>query len=144
MTDNTQTNTIDLNAITTKSGKKVTDFTIPQEYLQNDPALIELILKAESMDDEERQYWFNLLEIMDEDQVEKLRGILTKERDKLAEIEKKYGKKKELTPEEIAANNAKMEAQKEQQKQALAEQEAARKAKEAEQEANILAELENL
>lgn len=82
---------MDLTTIKTKTGKTMQDFSIPDELVQSDPSLVELVLKSESMNDKERQYWFNLSEIMTPSQTEKLRGILTRERAKLDEIEAKYG-----------------------------------------------------
>ena len=116
------------------------DFVIPASLQEREPELVDLILKSESMDDGERQYWFNLLEVMNEEQVEKLRGILTREQEKLAAIDKKYGKKAEVDPE-VAQQKA--ESRIERQKD-LKQREAEHNAKEeAEQEA-ILAELDNL
>lgn len=92
-------------ALTTKTGKTIADFIIPAGFLE-DKELLSLVMLSESMNDKERQYWFNLYEVMTPSQVEKLRGILTRERDKLAEIESKYGPKKEKTPEEIEAEKA--------------------------------------
>ena len=96
---------IDLSALKTKTGKTLADFTIPDDFLK-DAELTQLVMLSESMNDKERQYWFNLSEVMTPSQIEKLRGILTRERDKLAEIEAKYGPKKPKTPEEIAAEKA--------------------------------------
>ncbi len=59
-----------------------------------------LIAESESMNDEERLYWRNLLLVMDDSQVKKLVNILFREKRKLFEIEKKYGKKK-ITLEDI-------------------------------------------
>jgi len=74
--------------VKTPSGKKLEDFKVPEELIKNDHHLINLILKTESMNDDERQYWFNLWEVMNHEQREKLRDILTRERQKLAEIGK--------------------------------------------------------
>ncbi len=58
--------------------------------------LIVLILQSRSIDTpEEKQNWFNLLPMMNTEQVEKLRAILIKEKTKLAEIEAKYEEKKQ-------------------------------------------------
>jgi hypothetical protein len=65
-------------------------FEINEEYAKQNPALVDLILKTESMKDEERKYWFQLLPIMSEDQVQKLQGILQNEKDQLQELDKKY------------------------------------------------------
>ena len=88
---------MNLQDIKTKTGKTLKDFSVSEKLLKNDAPLVELILKSESMDDGERQYWFNLFEVMNKEQVEKLRDILVREKQKLAEIDAKYsqGEKKE-------------------------------------------------
>lgn len=101
----TDTNATDLMQLKTKTGKTLADFTVPAGFLE-DTELVTLVMTSDSMNDKERQYWFNLYEVMTPSQVEKLRGILTRERDKLAEIEAKYGPKKEKTAEEVAAEKA--------------------------------------
>lgn len=52
--------------------------------------LVNMILATESMDDDERQYWFDILPSMSDSQVDRLYNILDTERKKLAELEKKY------------------------------------------------------
>jgi len=99
---------MDLQAIKTKSGKGIGDFQIPESLMANDAELVALILQSESMDDGERQYWFNLTQSMDGAQVEKLRGILTREKQKLAEIDEKYGKKVAVDPAEAREQAAKL------------------------------------
>jgi hypothetical protein len=42
------------------------------------------------MDDEEREYWFQILPIMTDDQVEKLREILINEKQQLAKLDAEY------------------------------------------------------
>lgn len=70
--------------------KGTTTFTILDEVQTKYPRLIELILVTESMDDSERQYWFDILPSMNTDQVQRLTDILETERKKLDELEKKY------------------------------------------------------
>lgn len=71
-------------------------FNISDSFLSNEPDLVVLILNSRSLaTNEEKQSWFNLIPIMNSEQIEKLRDILTRERDKIAEIEAKYEKKKE-------------------------------------------------
>jgi hypothetical protein len=49
-------------------------FIIPDDFLQDSPDLIEMILKSKSVDtDEEKQNWFNLLPLMNYEQIDKLR-----------------------------------------------------------------------
>jgi hypothetical protein len=54
------------------------------------PELIKLILATESMDDEERQYWFDIMPSMNDNQIDRLFNILETERKKLEELESKY------------------------------------------------------
>ncbi len=71
-------------------------FDIPEEFLESDAELIILILQSKALDsDQEKQNWFDLLALMTEDQIVKLKEILLKEKQKLEEIEKKYEKKKQ-------------------------------------------------
>ena len=73
---------------------------IPDDIREKHSDLIELILSSESMNDEERQYWINILPIMTEDQIENLRGILANEKDQLAAIDQKYSKQIEQMGQE--------------------------------------------
>lgn len=71
------------------------NFDIPEEFLESDAELINLILKSKALEtDEDKQNWLNLLPLMNEEQIYKLKEILVKERDKLEEIEQKYEEKK--------------------------------------------------
>lgn len=61
------------------------------DYVQAQfPELIKLILATESMDDEERQYWFDIMPSMNDSQIDRLFNILETERKKLEELELKY------------------------------------------------------
>jgi hypothetical protein len=134
---------VDVNALKTPTGKAITDFEVPQSLIASDTQLIDLIMRSESMKDSERQYWFNLTEVMNGDQVEKLRGILVRERTKLAEIESKYGKqpaKPQLSAEEIRKRNEEMAQKRAAEQAALAAKE---KAQESKVEETILSELDN-
>jgi len=76
--------------------EKAEKFTIPDEFLTTMTDLIILVLNSKSMDNpEEKQSWFNLLPMMNKDQIDKLRDILTREKQKLSEIEQKYEQKKD-------------------------------------------------
>ena len=148
-TATTQTNggnqVIDLTKIKTpQTGKTIKDFKIPEYMLKEDQELVDLIMRSESMNDGERQYWFDLTTTMTIQQVEKLRDILLRERQKLAEIEAKYGinKQKQLSPEEIARKNAQMEKQWKEKQAALRAREQQLEAEENEEE--ILAELDKI
>ena len=70
--------------------------TIPENFLNEDVNLIILVLRSKSIDKvEEKQSWFNLLAIMNKEQVDRLRDILIREKEKLEEIDKKYEEKKQ-------------------------------------------------
>jgi len=69
--------------------------TIPKELKKKFPDLIALILGSESMNDEERQYWINILPVMTEDQQKNLNQILQNEKDQLSAIDAKYQKEME-------------------------------------------------
>lgn len=70
-------------------------YLIPDVFIEKMSDLIVLVLRSRSLDKpEEKQSWFNLLPVMNDEQIQKLRDILTRERDKLKEIEEKYEKKK--------------------------------------------------
>ena len=76
--------------------EKAEKFTIPDEFLTTMPDLIVLVLNSKSMDNaEQKQSGFKLLPMMNKDQIDKLRDILTREKQKLAEIEQKYEQKKD-------------------------------------------------
>lgn len=71
-------------------------FDIDDTYLENETDLVVMVLQSKSIDtQEEKQNWFNLMPLMNDEQIEKLRWILVKEKTKLKEIEDKYEKKKE-------------------------------------------------
>ncbi len=65
---------------------------VPLTLRQQFPDVIEMILQSESMNDEERQYWIDILPIMNAEQMEQLQTILKQEREQLAAIDAKFGK----------------------------------------------------
>ncbi|MBP7898721.1 MAG: hypothetical protein WC101_01350 [Candidatus Gracilibacteria bacterium] len=65
-------------------------YTIPESVKSQFPDLVALLVKTESMNDEERDYWFQVLPIMNEDQIIKLRTILVNEREQLKKIDTEY------------------------------------------------------
>jgi len=67
-----------------------TTFTMLDEIQKKHPELIKLVLATESMDNTEKQYWFDILPSMTSAQVQKLYDILETERKKLEDLEKKY------------------------------------------------------
>lgn len=72
-----------------KGGKS---FEVSDELQVKFPELIELIIATESMDDDERQYWFDIMPSMTDAQIDRLFDILETEKRKLQELEVKYQK----------------------------------------------------
>lgn len=65
-------------------------FTILDEIQVQYGALVELVLWSESIDNNEKQYWFDILPSMTNEQVDRLFNILTTERNQLEELNLKY------------------------------------------------------
>ncbi|MCP4523697.1 MAG: hypothetical protein GY828_05800 [Candidatus Gracilibacteria bacterium] len=71
----------------TNNGKT---FTVSDEIQAQYSELITLILATDSMDDSERQYWFDIMPSMTDEQIDRLFNILETEKKKLQELEVKY------------------------------------------------------
>lgn len=72
------------------------NYTISDSFLEKMPEIISLILESKSLDtQQEKQSWFDLLPLMNQEQIDKLKDILTREKQKLQEIEQKYSEKKD-------------------------------------------------
>lgn len=67
-----------------------TGIFVPESVRLSHGPLVNLILQSESMNDEERQYWIDLLPIMTNEQIQQLQLILDNEKKQLAAIEEKY------------------------------------------------------
>ncbi|PZM81965.1 hypothetical protein DLH72_04670 [Candidatus Gracilibacteria bacterium] len=67
-------------------------FKISEEIQANYPDLVQLIIKTESMEDDERQYWFDIMPSMTNEQIDRLFNILDTEKRKLEALEEKYKK----------------------------------------------------
>lgn len=74
----------------TTGPSKPEKFAIPRMVKEKYADLVELIKSTESMDDQERQYWFQILPIMTPEQIEKFRYILITEKNQLADLDKEY------------------------------------------------------
>jgi len=79
---------------------KTTGVKIPADLRKEHKELIQLILDSESMNDEERQYWVNILPVMTPAQVQNLQDILENEKRQLATIDRKYAKEIESIGEQ--------------------------------------------
>lgn len=102
-----------------------TGLTIPADTKAKFGDLIVLITGSESMNDEERQYWINLLPAMTPEQVSNLNEILANEKAQLAAIDEKYGK--EISDVTTAKSIATMEEERRKKKEARAAAEQADK-----------------
>ena len=131
--DNTQTST----AVTEPS-----ILNIPDETRAKFPDIIAMIEKSKAMNDEERQYWVDVLPIMNEGQVDNLKNILTNEQKQMQQAQNKY-----KTGVEAAAEAAKTkfnDFEYKEKQRIRKEEEARHEEEEKEREEAILNELENL
>ena len=65
-------------------------YSVPTMVQQKFPDLVDLIKATESMNDDERDYWFQILPIMTEDQISKFREILLNEKMQLQKLDREY------------------------------------------------------
>ena len=131
---------VDDDVATGQSG--ATQLTVPADVEEQYPELIALIKKSKSMNDEERQYWVDVLPVMSEDQVKNLRGILDNEKKQLAEAAEAYAK--QVADEEGQVASAFDEVAYIEKKRIREEAEAEHEAEEKMMEEDVLSELENL
>ena len=73
-----------------KPSQTQTTGKVPTDVAAKYPHLEALILGTESMTNEERDYWFQILPIMTDEQIEKLLGILTHEKEQLSKLDSEY------------------------------------------------------
>jgi DNA-directed RNA polymerase subunit F len=117
-----------------------TSIVIPEELKKKHPELIEFILGSESMNDEERQYWINILPIMTPEQIQELRTILENERTQLKAIDEKYAKEIERIGEAQVVKRVGEERRR--RRTTRAEEEDAHKRQEQEQTDTLLEQIE--
>lgn len=67
-----------------------TDFIINEDINLKYSELVKLILETESMENDEKQYWFDIMPSMTDDQIDRLFNILDTEKKKLEALEAKY------------------------------------------------------
>ncbi len=79
------------------SGAQTTSggLVISPEIQEKFSPLLELIKASESMNNEERQYWINILPVMTPEQIKNLEDILQNEKKQLAAIDEKYSNQAE-------------------------------------------------
>lgn len=121
---------------------KIAKFEVPAVVLDEQRPLVELIVVTESMNDEERQYWFHILPIMSDEQIQKLRQILVTEQRKLADLNQAYEARITEVNEQYLLDWQKEKT--EQRKAELKEAEMAEEASEEKTEEQLLSQLEGL
>lgn len=72
------------------TAQKAQKFQVPEIVRKKFPDLEDLIKTTESMNEDERDYWFQILPIMTEDQIRKFRDILISEKEQLAQLDQEY------------------------------------------------------
>ncbi len=65
-------------------------YIIPAVVREKFPDLVKLIYETESMNEEEREYWLQILPIMSEEQIVKFRDILVNEKNQLQKLDGEY------------------------------------------------------
>jgi len=65
-------------------------FIVADETLAQYKELVDLIIATDSMDNDERQYWFDIMPSMTDEQIDRLYNILETEKKKLEKLEEKY------------------------------------------------------
>ena len=112
------------------------DLSISDETRASFPELVDMIVGSESMNNEERQYWLNILPIMTPEQIQSLLDILNNEKAQLDAIDKKYAKP--LTAKEEKDQIAKTEAEIQEKREERSEQEEAFEIEDEEASDNLL------
>lgn len=155
MTDNTQQNQGGVKAVSSdgvvidknKSQEQYLQeaevkYIIPKLVREKFPDIVKLIYETESMNDEEREYWMQIMPIMSEDQIVKFREILVNEKEQLAKLDKEYEAEmqKSAKPAAPAINEAKLKEK----MQAIKTQEAVQEEQEKTDEQKLLQQLEDV
>lgn len=65
-------------------------YIVPPLVRQKFSDLVKLIYETESMNEEEREYWLQIMPIMSEEQTTKFRDILVNEKNQLAKLDQEY------------------------------------------------------
>lgn len=117
-------------------------YIVPTMIREKFPDLIKLIYETESMNQEEREYWLQIMPIMTEDQTVKFREILVNEKEQLAKLDAEY-------EQEMAKLNASKpkpidEAAMKAKQAEIRQEEESHEEEEASKEADLLDALENL
>jgi len=120
-----------------------TIYIVPTLVRKKFPDLVKLIYETESMNDEEREYWLQIMPIMTEDQISKFREILINEKSELSKLDSDYQSEMQKLaiknkPKEIDPNALK------ERMQSIKEAEASQEDVEQKKEKELLDQLNNL
>lgn len=115
---------------------------IPPDVQEKFGPLLELIKASESMNNEERQYWINILAVMTPGQIKNLEEILMNEKSQLAAIDRKYNKEAADAADRTMLLGMEQKIRTKTQERQRREQEEA--TKEEVQETDLLAEIQKL
>ena len=74
----------------TSAGTGSTPIVVPADVQAKFGGIVSLILASESMNEDERRYWIDILPAMTPEQIAKLQEILSREKEQLAAIDAKY------------------------------------------------------
>ena len=130
---------IDKNKSQEKYIEEVEDkYIVPGIIREKFPDLVKLIYETESMNEEEREYWLQIMPIMTEVQIKKFRDILVNEKKQLAKLDNEYKNSikapvKDINEEELKAKLA-----------TIKNEEKSSELEESKREEDVLKELENL
>jgi hypothetical protein len=125
----------------TQGGAQAAQSRIPKEVADKYPQLEALIMDTESMTNEERDYWFQILPIMTDQQIQKLLGILEHEKDQLSKLDQEYEKElSKLNDKHLAEWKGEEAKAEREERQAV---EASHEAEETAAEAELLSQLED-
>lgn len=127
---------------TAKKQSATSKFNIPSVVQEKYPKLIPLILETESMDDEEREYWFQILPIMTPEQVQKFQDILISEKEQLAKLDAEYEAELAKINQKHVSEWENFETKQEREKRMVAEMEEEKE--ETSTEEDLLSKLQNL
>ncbi|HBB02604.1 MAG: hypothetical protein US89_C0005G0015 [Candidatus Peregrinibacteria bacterium GW2011_GWF2_38_29] len=131
-----------INADQKKIDEIVAKYSIPTSVTSKYPDLIALAIQTESMDDSEREYWYQIMPVMTDDQIVKLRNILVNEKEQLTKLDEEYNQDlKSLNDKHMSEWQ---DFERKQKRQKMIEAEKATDETEAEHEKKLLEELDKL
>ncbi len=119
-----------------------TGLVIPPEVQEKFAVQLEMIKASESMNNEERQYWINILPIMSAEQLKNLEDILTNEHQQLAAIDAKYSKESAVVGSQAIIDTMEQKLRSKKTKREQVEQEETKE--EETKEADLLAQIQSL